>query len=193
MTDQQWNLLLQALSACFSGLSALIATLALFYAGRSIRVAQAALDESRKTFEEAHRPVVTAFLDDQITGNVASAYRLVIANTGNRPALEVRLDASAEDLAGLVNEPTAIQSLPGVASTFSEQALISILRDGEELFTSFGAVKAGQEPSLRYNGRAQITITYQDLRGRRYAEHIPLIVRARKGGFGGGQWGSTSS
>lgn len=192
MSDQQFNLLIQVLAALIAGLSSLIAAIALRHTTRSVDIAREILQETRRTFEESFRPVVTAFLDDQLGGNLATAYRLVVANTGNRPALEVRLIASTDDLIGLVNRPESVKLLRGVAATFSEEAMISLLRDGEEMATSFGLITAEPEPSLRYNSRALITVTYKDLRGKSYSERVPLIVRARKGGFGGGQWGLAS-
>lgn len=138
---------------------------------------------------QSNRPIVTAFVTEHHAGKMAATFKLIIANTGSRPAVRVRMLAAHADIRKLL-EPNATQKhFEMIESNFLSSSEIPLLRNGEELTTSFGAftAKGGSEPWLRYGSETEICITYQDLEGRTFASKQPLKIYARDG-FGGGMW-----
>lgn len=140
---------------------------------------------------QSNRPIVTAFITIHSSGNEASTFNLVIANTGNRPAVRVRLQASHTDIALLLESKVRDKEFRMIESNFLPKSELPLLRNGEELATSFGAVSgdSSNEPWLRYGAEIEISVRYQDLEGRKYQSRLPLKIYAREG-FGGGIWRS---
>ena len=138
---------------------------------------------------QSNRPIVTAFVTEHSSGNMAATFNLVIANTGNRPAVRVRLHASQAVIASLLEPTVRDKKFKMIESNFLKDSEVPLLRNGEELTTSFGAFtnNADDGPWLRYGAEAEISITYQDLDGRKFESRQPLKVYAREG-FGGGVW-----
>ena len=144
---------------------------------------------TKVNWRESNRPIVTAFVTEDSSGNMAATFNLVLANTGNRPAVRVRLHASHEQIMSLVEPGANEKNIALIESNFLEKSEVPLLRNGEQLTTSFGAyISASPEgPWLRYGAAAEISITYQDLDGRRFESLQPLKIYAREG-FGGGVW-----
>lgn len=144
---------------------------------------------SRLNWLQSNRPIVTAFVTEHSSGNMAATFNLVIANTGNRPAVRVRLHASKAEIASLLEPGVRDKKFKMIESNFLKESEIPLLRNGEELTTSFGAFTSNPDegPWLRYGSEAEISITYQDLDGRKFESRQPLKVYARDG-FGGGVW-----
>jgi hypothetical protein len=138
---------------------------------------------------QSNRPIVTAFITDDSSGIGNATFNLVIANTGTRPATRVRMIASNEDIKNLLEPGVSDKYFKMIESNFLPDSEIPLLRNGEELTTSFGAfTSAGStEKWLRYGAQTDIVICYQDLDGRKYKTEQPLKVYARHG-FGGGVW-----
>ena len=161
-----------------------------FLSGAAIAISLISLYFTRVNWLQSNRPVVSAFITEHGTGdNMATAFDLVVANTGNRPAVRVRLHASHEEIASLVEAGANPNRFKSIEATFSTGSEIPLLRNGEELSTSFGAYigASAEGPWLRYGAETNISITYQDLEGRTYESRQPLKVFAREG-FGGGVW-----
>ena len=138
---------------------------------------------------QSNRPIVTAFVTEHSSGNMAATCNLVIANTGNRPAVRVRMHASQAEIASLLEPKVRDLKFNMIESNFLKESEIPLLRNGEELTTSFGAFTNSPDegPWLRHGAEAEISITYQDLDGRKFESRQPLKVYAREG-FGGGVW-----
>jgi hypothetical protein len=143
---------------------------------------------ARRSWIQSNRPIVTAFIAAQRTGNLASVFKLVVANSGSRPAVNVRLRATAGELRKLV-KPTATEALRDrLGLCFAEPSTIAVLRNGEELSTAFGAVTA-EDAWLEYGAKIDVTVSYSDLDGRAFQSVMPLKVHTREG-FGGARWES---
>lgn len=138
---------------------------------------------------QSNRPIVTAFITEHASGNMAAVFNLVLANTGNRPAVRVRLHASQEDIASLLDPKVSENEFEMIEANFLAQSEVPLLRNSEELTTSFGAFRgsADDAPWLRYGAEIEISVSYQDLDGRKYKSRQPLKIYAREG-FGGGVW-----
>jgi hypothetical protein len=138
---------------------------------------------------QSNRPVVTAFVTEHHSGNAAATFNLVLANTGTRPAVRVQLVASPEAIKSLL-EPDASDKHAGmIQQVFGPKSEVALLRNGENLTTSFGAFTPGAADGkwLNYGAEANIEIRYDDLDGRSYVSKQPIKIYARDG-FGGGTW-----
>ncbi|MCB1768400.1 MAG: hypothetical protein KDJ31_01680 [Candidatus Competibacteraceae bacterium] len=146
---------------------------------------------SRRSWFQSNRPIVIAFVEEQHTSDIASTFKLVVSNTGNRPATNVCLRASSKDLSALVEQTARPEWKDAVNQCFSESAIIPVLRNGEELSTAFGAYTPNSPDGewLNYGVQIKITIKYSDLDGHNYKSIIPLKIYVREG-FGGSIWSS---
>ena len=149
---------------------------------------------TRVNWVQSNRPVVSAFITEHSSGNTAATFSLVVSNTGSRPAVRVRLHASSEAIRRLVDEGADPHKFKLIESNFLAQSEIPLLRNGEELSTSFGAFSrlSIEGPWLRYGIEIEISVSYCDLDGRKYESRQPLKVFAREG-FGGGVWANAGT
>lgn len=141
-------------------------------------------------YRQANRPVVTAIVAEHAAGTDATAFDLIVSNTGNRPATHVRLHASRADLLTLLDGEASAKRVEIIERNFLADSLIPVLRNGEHLTTSFGAftsVRSDTKRWLRYGAQIEVSISYRDLEGRRFESRQPLKIYARDG-FGGGIW-----
>jgi hypothetical protein len=155
----------------------------------AVAVSLASLYLSRKLWLQSNRPIVTAAIVDYASGNMGAVFNLVVSNTGNRPATNVRLNAKPEDINKLMVASVEEGKRQSIYNCFSNEAMISLLKNGEELTTSFGSIShpRSKDQWLKYGAKITIEITYDDLEGRSYRSIVPLKVYAREG-FGGGVW-----
>lgn len=164
-----------------------LSVLALFTSGLALLV-------SRIHWRESNRPIVTAFVTEEVSGNMAATFNLVVANTGNRPAVAVQLRATPQAIDVFLDPGASEKYRYDIAAIFHPSSEIPLLRNGEELTTSFGAFLSdgSQGPWLNYGAKADVAITYRDIEGREFETRQPLKVYARNG-FGGGVWGPRKS
>ncbi len=155
----------------------------------AVAVSLASLYLSRRLWLQSNRPIVTAAIVDYASGNMGAVFNLVVSNTGNRPATNVRLNAKSEDIDKLMVVSVEEGKRQSIHNCFNDEAMISLLKNGEELTTSFGSIShpGSKDQWLKYGARITIEITYDDLEGRSYRSIVPLKVYAREG-FGGGIW-----
>lgn len=138
---------------------------------------------------ESNRPIMTAFIVEKESGNVGSIFNLIISNSGNRPAVRVRLVITDDELKKIIHPDASIEKFEEIASNFKAESEVPLVRNGEELTTSFGAYVHNDKNQrwLLYGNQAEINIEYQDLTGRSYTSSLPIKVYVRNG-FGGGVW-----
>jgi hypothetical protein len=168
MSDEDWKLVLSVIAMVTSLIS-------LYF--------------TKVNWLQSNRPIVTAFITEHHSGNQASTFNLILANTGNRPAVRVRLTASNEDIRRLVEHGISDHRFKIIAQNFMASSEVPLLRNGEELTTSFGAFVPNDADGkwLKYGAECEVAILYQDLEGRKYESKLPLKVYAREG-FGGRVW-----
>ena len=144
---------------------------------------------SRKSWRESNRPVVTAKVATNESGNLGTAFDLIVQNTGTRPAKNVRLLTDPVRLNALLEAPTGSPLRYGVDQCFSEDWAIPILENGKCVTNSFGFMCPNKsETTWKEICRFEIEILYEDIDGRRYKQRLPLFV-ADDHGFAGGSWG----
>ena len=143
---------------------------------------------------QSNRPIVTAFVTEHSSGNMAATFNLVISNTGNRPAVRIQIHATPEQIKRLLENNAPRKNVQMIESNFLKSSEIPLLRNGEELTTSFGAFtkNLNEDPWLKYGSETEIIIKYQDLHGKKFQSIQPLKVYAREG-FGGGVWGNAKA
>ena len=148
---------------------------------------------TRLNWRQSNRPLVTAFIAEHHSGNSATVFNLVVSNTGNRPAVRVRLLAPHVAIMRLVEPGTSASRRASLENCFQHDSEIPLLRNGEELVTSFGACgeTALNGKWLCYGAEIDIRVTYYDLDGHKFISQQPLKIYTRTG-FGGGVWGDAS-
>jgi hypothetical protein len=143
---------------------------------------------TRRFWLQGNRPIVTAFVDEHSSGNMATAFDLHISNTGNRPAVDVRVEAKESDVRRLVGEGATKERIDEIRGCFGREATVALLRNGEELTTAFGSYGVTVDRRvLNYGVSIPITVRNKDLDGRTYRARMPLKIFARTG-FGGSVW-----
>ena len=157
--------------------------------GAALAASLVSLYFTKVNWLQSNRPVVTAFVTEHHSGNEAATFNLVLSNTGSRPAVRVRLVASHENIRKLLEPDISEKYFKMIEHNFLSRSEVPLLRNGEELVTSFGAFTRNGPGGkwLNYGAETEIAVTYQDLEGRSYESKQPLKIYARHG-FGGGVW-----
>lgn len=144
---------------------------------------------ARRSWMQSNRPIVTAVIVEHASGNMGAVFNLMISNTGNRPATNVRLIAESEDIDKLIAPSADEGKRKSIHECFEAESTIPLLKNGEELTTAFGSISlpGSKDQCLNYGAEIMIEITHNDLEGKNYKSVIPLKVHAREG-FGGSVW-----
>lgn len=166
----------------FQSTGLLISVVSLFLAILSLYI-------SRKSWLQANRPIVTARITSDGGGNLGIALNILVENTGNRPAKNVKLEIDRDTLENLYVENLDKDKRRSIERVFSERGVIPILGNGKSVTNSFGFLGGGKnQPSTWKNdARAEILISYEDLDGRKFRHQNPIYI-ADDAGFAGGFW-----
>lgn len=142
---------------------------------------------SIKSWRESNRPLVTARVTAFDGGELGTALNIVVENTGNRPAKNVRLTVNRKDLeAALVNNPDdPLRKRAEIC--FSERGVIPVLANGKSVSNDFGWLSGDSKSTWTGDRRFNIEVTYEDLDGRNYKHANPLLIADDKG-FAGSFW-----
>jgi hypothetical protein len=143
---------------------------------------------SIKSWRESNRPLIsirTTSFDSG--GNVGTALSLLVENTGNRPAKNVRLTADPGVLEStlVAKEEEALRRQ--IESCFSDRGVIPVLANGKSVSNSFGWLSGDEQATWKVGARFEVDVSYQDLDGREYRHKIPVLI-ADDAGFAGGHW-----
>ena len=158
----------------------------------AIIISLASLYYARKFFLQSNRPIVTAYIDEyadeQAVGGFG-AFNLVVINTGNRPAVHVRISADRRQINLLLHPDAPSDRVDDVLRCFSEESEIPLLHSGEKLVSAFGSYSSAvaASSSLAYGSQIEVTMRYRDLDRRLYTSIQPLKIFARNG-FAGSVW-----
>lgn len=155
----------------------------------SIFLAILSLYISRKSWLQSNRPIVTARITSDGGGSLGTALNILVENTGNRPAKNVRLEIDKDMLETLYAENLDKEGRRRIEKIFSERGVISVLGNGKSVTNSFGFLSDGKKnPSTwKTDARAEISISYEDLDGRKFKHQNPIFI-ADDAGFAGGAW-----
>ncbi|MBM9514687.1 hypothetical protein [Desulfogranum marinum] len=142
-----------------------------------------------RSWHQSNRPIVVAYIEEHSMGVNSATFNLVLSNTGNRPAVNVRLNARSNDIEKIFEEKIDEVTKNGIFNCFKEDSELALLKNNTSIVTSFGSFEGiyPKREGIKYDSWLPIEITYKDLRAKSYKEKIPLKVRGLKG-FGGGIW-----
>lgn len=142
-----------------------------------------------KSWHQSNRPIVVAHIEEHSMGINSATFNLVLSNTGNRPAVKIKLNASKDDIEKIFEEKIDDVTKEGIFNCFKEESEVALLKNNTSIVTSFGSFEGNYQnrKGIKYDSWLPIEITYKDLRAKKYKEKVPLKVRGLKG-FGGGIW-----
>jgi hypothetical protein len=176
--NTEFSALVSVFAAGVSAFGALIALLSIWV--------------NRRNWLESNRPIVTAYIDEESSGDGITIFNLYLKNSGTRPATGVRLSAPTAEIHQLLEQEVGPSRRSEIEGIFTKESRVSVLHQGETLVTSFGL--ASTNPSqrwLKYGHEVRACVLYADLEGRQYKSFVPLRLRPREG-FGGGVWRSAT-
>jgi hypothetical protein len=140
-----------------------------------------------KSWRESHRPLVTARVSSLgMGGNVSIPLSLVVENTGNRPAKNIRMSIDEESLNKRLVPDSKDPLIRQIRACFSSEGIIPVLANGKNVSNSFGIISE-ENSSWQGDGILEITIAYEDLDGRRFDHRLPLFIKEDQG-FASGFW-----
>lgn len=139
------------------------------------------------SWREAHRPIVIARVTTAKSGNVASALRLLVENTGNRPARDITLACEKGALDKVLDPKVRARSPDDVKRVFAADNIVPVLEHGRAITCAFGLISAQDQSTWVPNSRLPISISYKSLGGRRFKESMTLLL-ADDHSFTGFQW-----
>ena len=172
--SEDFKTVISAFAAGISALGALVAIVSVLI--------------GRRNWLESNRPIVTAFVDEESSGDGITIFNLHMRNSGTRPATDIRVIAKPEAIRQLLEVDAQRSYREQIEAVFSEESKIAVLHQGESLITSFGlATTNPSEKWLRYGHEIRIRIHHGDLEGRTYRSSLSLKLKPRAG-FGGGLW-----
>lgn len=157
-------------------------TLSIYISSLAAFIAFLSLVFSVKSWRESNRPIVTALIRCPISAELATALELVVSNSGNQPATEVRLHISEKELSNALTAPTEDRVRKAVERCFSPDTFIPVLEPGKEMTNSFGYFTTDEKPDTwKYKSVLEVTIKYEGLTGRKYSNKNKLWIVCNKG------------
>ena len=130
----------------------------------------------KRSWYETYRPIVTARIETDTSGNLATAFNLVVYNTGNRPATDIRLHTDERVLEKAFEENISEALKSGIRDCFSDSGTIPLLHSGNSTLNGFG-VAGKDESTLKYGSQIPITIEYKDLNRRKLKSKQTLLFK----------------
>ena len=141
-----------------------------------------------RLWRKTNRPIVSAIVETHAGGNISVMYNLVVVNSGNRPATEIRLKTKEDILSYTHEQNSESNFMTSIYSCFHENAMIPLLLNGESTKNSFGFTKNPENKrGWIYGSSFPIQIVYKDLDGRKYRSKVNLVIRYSKA-FAGTEW-----
>lgn len=142
-----------------------------------------------KSWHQSNRPIDVAYIDEDSMGMNLVTYNLVLANTGNRPAINIRIHATSEDIEKIFEENTPQSEKDIIRHCFEKESEVALLKNGTEILTSFGHYErqGNVTKGLKYDSFLPIKVMYSDLNNKKYSSSMSLKVRGLYG-FGGAVW-----
>lgn len=137
-------------------------------------------------WRRANRPILTARVTTHSGGSEGIALNLLIENTGNRPACEVRLRARERDVLAALVDPTSTQLPSDAKRCFFSNIIIPVLANGKTASNAFG-VLGGEKATWRSGAKFSVQIRYRGLDGGTYRSKM-ILVLSDDAGFAQSFW-----
>lgn len=148
-----------------------------------------------RLWRQSNRPIVSASVETHSAGNIATIYKLLVINSGNRPAVNIRLKLKleTEDFKKCITQEITDSRVESIRRCFSNEGVIPLLINGDNISNSFGLTSIKPEQDVwKYGSLLPIEIQYQDLEGKKYISKLTLVIKYSKA-FAGGEWAEETS
>jgi len=156
--------------------------------GAALAVAILSAYFSIKSWRQANRPLVTVRISSlDMAGNVSTPLSILVENTGNRPAKNIRLDIPFEELKEILREDVGNPLRKAIERCFSPEGLIPVLANGRFVSNSFGFFSTDSDGTWTKEGRFTVVVSYEDLDGRKFRHSMPIFIE-NDIGFAGANW-----
>lgn len=115
----------ETLRTIFMGIATLIAVFSYF---NTVRL-----------WRKSNRPIVSAVIETESSGNIATTYNLLIINSGNRPAVNIslKLKLSNEDFKQCITQEIDNEITQRILDCFRSEAIIPLLINGDKIANYF--------------------------------------------------------
>lgn len=142
-----------------------------------------------RNWRQSNRPIVAVFLRTVQSGNVGTAFEIVLANAGTRPATHVQLTCDREKYRAALSEPEPKGPLlDGIERCFEPSRYVPVLLSGDSTSNAFGAVSARPgDGTWRVNASFPVVVTYRNPEGRRFQNEWDIVIRDTET-FAGSGW-----
>lgn len=147
------------------------------------------------SWRESHRPIVTVRLQAREPDNFRIPLELIVENTGNRPAINVRFAVDSEDLGKAFWVPRGDLIREDIEYLLSGEPFISCLNPGQAAANAFGILFRNEEEDSTwvYKSVLNIEITYSGMKERwwsprNYKNVVPIWL-VDNSGFSLSYWG----
>jgi hypothetical protein len=143
---------------------------------------------SIKSWKETYRPIVTARVTTKKSNEKGTGLDIIVENTGNRPAKNIRFIANEKELESVLLAKKGDPLREDIDNIFSKDTIIPVIANNRFITNGFGLLTDNDETTWRVNSILNIEIIYQGLDGRSFSDKMPLLL-ADDTGFAGGYWG----
>ena len=163
-----------------------LALIGIIVAAISLLVAISSLTLTWRLWRKTNRPILTAWIASAAGGDEGVALNVVVENSGNRPAKDIRLVATEKRVLAALDRPDET-TMPGDARRcFFASKQISVLANGKRLTNAFGYL-ADRAGAWRNGAVIPLTLVYKGLENERYRAEMNLIL-VDDGGFAQSSW-----
>lgn len=138
------------------------------------------------SWREANRPLVTARVTTESSGDFLISLNLLVENTGNRPAVDIRLIASETEVKAAAKQGIVPKD---AERCFFSGVFIPVLANGRSISNGFWHL--GMVDSWQAGAVLPLAIEYRDLHGRNFTSNLRLLL-ADDAGFAQTYWSSNT-
>ena len=143
---------------------------------------------SVRSWRESNRALITVRTTSLGNGgNVGIPLSILVENTGNRPAKNIRLSIDEGALNAVLAADREDVLRKEVHRCFSERGKIPVLANGRSVLNGFGWLSDDGRATWTHGVELEVSVSYEDLDGRKYTNRIPLMI-ADDEGFAGSIW-----
>ncbi|RML92463.1 hypothetical protein [Pseudomonas savastanoi] len=160
-------------------------------ASASLIVAIGSLSLTWHLWRKTNLPILTAWIASVAGGDDGIALNIVVENSGNRPAKDIRLVAKKQHvLAALGHPPDGAIPRDAVLCFFSNKQ-ISVLANGKRVTNAFGYL-GSRSGTWKAGAVIPLIIYYQGLEGQSHSAKLNLILNDDNG-FAQSSWNTSNS
>lgn len=165
-----------------------LAFIGITVAAASLLVAIGSLTLTWQLWRKTNRPILTAWIASAGGGNEGIALNIVLENSGNRPAKDIRLVADEQRVLAALHQPLETNIPRDASQCFFSSKQISVLANGKRITNAFGYL-GGESGAWRSGAVIPLAIEYKGLDNESYQAKMNLIL-VDDNGFAQSSWGT---